>query len=171
MKVVDLLKEQELLKAKYFAETEQGFILEVEEGQDTEYLSEQIKKHYEEVSNALNRYMEIEDILSKVYASTYIQVLGHQFTVATGIKLLHEMTQVVKEPVTRHIVTNYHPMSIFLSMCSAPSNFYYSSRKRGYLDPLGLKEDLIIEDVLYKVEEFLTHLRYAIEKSIQETEV
>ena len=62
MKVVDLLKEQELLKAKYFAETEQGFILEVEEGQDTEYLSEQIKKHYEEVSNALNRYMEIEDM-------------------------------------------------------------------------------------------------------------
>ena len=42
MKIADLLKEQELIEAKYFAEVEEGFIIPVYEGEDTSYLSEQI---------------------------------------------------------------------------------------------------------------------------------
>ena len=106
MKVVDLYKEQELIKAKYFLETEQGFILEVDESQDTPYLSDQIRRHYREVSDALKRYMEIEDLLSISYANTYITVMGYRFTVATGLKLLQDMEQAKREPVTGNYIVN-----------------------------------------------------------------
>lgn len=171
MKVVDLLKEQELIKAKYFTETEQGFILEVAEGQDTSYLSDQICKHYREVSDALKRYMEIEDLLSISYAKTYLNVMGYQFTVATGLKLIQDMEHVKREPITGKYIVNNHPMGLFLSMCSAPLKFNYCCEPRKYIDPLGLKEDTVVEDVLYKVEEFLIQLKYDIEKSNNETEI
>ena len=171
MRVVDLLKEQELIKAKYFTETEQGFIIEVDEDEDTQYLSEQICKHYDEVSNALKRYLEIEDILNKTYANTVIHVMGYDFTVATGLKLLREMEQVERDPITGKIIIETHPLGVFLSLCSTPCKFTYSSKSRKYLDPLKLQENIIIEDVLYKVEEFLIELKYAIEKSNNEIEV
>ena len=171
MKVVDLLKEQELIKAKYFVETEEGFILKVDDEDDTELLSEQICKHYEEVSNALRRYMEIEDLLNVSYANTVIHVMGYDFTVATGLKLLRELKQVERDPITGKIIIETHPLGIFLSMCSTPCKFTYSSKSRKYLDPLKLQENIIIEDVLYKVEEFLIELKYAIEKSNNEIEV
>ena len=171
LKVVDLLKEQELIKAKYFIETEQGFIVEVSEGQDTPYLSEQICQHYDEVYKALKRYMEIEDMLNASYAKTYIEVLGYHFSVATGLKLLKDMERVEREPITGKYVVNTHPLGIFLSMCSVPCKFNYSFQPRTYVDPLGFKEDTIIEDVCYKIEEFLIQLKYAIEKSNNETEV
>lgn len=171
MRVVDLLKEQELIKAKYFVETEQGFIIEVDEDEDTQYLSEQVCKHYEEVSNALRRYMEIEDLLNASYANTVIHVMGYHFTVATGLKLLREMEQVEREPITGKIIIETHPLGVFLSMCSTPCKFTYSSKPRKYLDPMNLQENIIIEDVLYKVEEFLIELKYAIEKSNNEIEV
>ena len=171
MRVVDLLKEQELIKAKYFVETEEGFILKVDDEDDTELLSEQICKHYEEVSNALRRYMEIEDLLNVSYANTVIHVMGYDFTVATGLKLLREMEQVERDPITGKIIIETHPLGVFLSLCSTPCKFTYSSKSRKYLDPLNLQEDTVIEDVLYKVEEFLIELKYAIEKSNNEIEV
>ena len=171
MKVVDLLKEQELIKAKYFVETEEGFILKVDEEDDTELLSEQICKHYEEVSNALRRYMEIEDLLSVSNANTVIHVMGYHFSVATGIKLLRELKQVERDPITGKIIIETHPLGVFLSLCSTPCKFTYSNKSRKYLDPLNLQEDTVIEDVLYKVEEFLIELKYAIEKSNNEIEV
>jgi len=171
LKVVDLFKEQELIKAKYFLETEQGFILEADESQDTSYLSDQIRRHYKEVSDALKRYMEIEDLLSISYAKTYITVMGYRFTVATGLKLLQDMEQAKREPVTGNYIVNTHPMGIFLSMCSVPCKFCYSCQPKKYLDPLELEGDTVIEDVSYKIEEFLIQLKYEIEKSNNETEV
>lgn len=171
LKVVDLLKEQELIKAKYFIETEQGFIVEVSEGQDTPYLSEQICQHYDEVYKALKRYMEIEDMLNASYAKTYIEVLGYRFTVATGLNLLRDVEQVKRDPFSGKLAISTHPLGIFLSMCSVPCKFNYSFQPRTYVDPLGFKEDTIIEDVCYKIEEFLIQLKYAIEKSNNETEV
>ena len=171
MRVVDLLKEQEHIKAKYFTETEQGFILKVDDEDDTSYLNEQICRRYEEVSNALRRYMEIEDLLNVSYANTVIHVMGYDFTVATGLKLLREMEQVERDPITGKIIIETHPLGVFLSLCSTPCKFTYSSKSRKYLDPLNLQEDTVIEDVLYKVEEFLIDLKYAIEKSNNEIEV
>lgn len=170
MKVADLLKEQELLKAKYFTETEQPFIIEVTE-EDTSYLSSQICEHYREVSKALKRYMEIEDLLCTSYASTFISVLGYSFTVATGLKLLQEMEQIKREPYTNKYILNTHPFGVFLSMCSVPCKFNYSYEPRKYVDLLGLEDNTVIEDVNYKIEEFLIHLRYAIEKSNNETDI
>ena len=171
MKVIDLLKEQELIIARYFTETEEGFIIEVSDGQDTQYLSNQICKRYREVSEALKRYMEIEDLLNTSYANTFIHVMGYHFSVATGLKLLKDMERVEREPITGKYVVNTHPLGIFLSMCSVPCKFNYSFQPRTYVDPLGFKEDTIIEDVCYKIEEFLIQLKYAIEKSNNETEV
>ena len=171
MKVVDLLKEQELIKAKYFTETEEGFILKVDDEDDSELLSDQICRHYDEVSDALKRYMEIEDLLNVSYANTVIRVMEASFSVATGLKLLREMEQVEREPITGKYIINAHPMGVFLSMCSTTCKFTYSNKPRKYLDPLNLQDDTVIEDVLYKVEEFLIELKYAIEKSNNETEV
>ncbi len=171
MKVIDLLKEQELIKAKYFTETEQPFILKATDGQDISYLSKQICRHYKELSEQLKRYMEIEDLLRNSDAKTFIKVLGYQFTVATGLKLLREMEQVKRDPITGRIVIDTHPMGVFLSMCSAPCKFIYSSEPINYVDPLGFAGDTVIEDVLFKEEEFLIQLRYAIKKSNNETEI
>lgn len=170
-KVVDLLREQELLKAKYFRETEQPFILYVVEGQDTEYLNNQIVQHHKEVSEALERYMEIEDILNMSYASTFLEVLGYKFSVATGLKLLQDMEQVKREPITGKYIINTHPLGLFLSMCSVPCKFNYTCEPRKLVDPLGLNTETIIEDVNYKIEEFLIELKYAIEKSNRETDI
>ena len=87
MKVVDLIKEQKLILAKYFTEVEEGFIIEVNENDNTSYLSEQICMRYKEVSDALKRYMEIDDKLNKVYSNTYIQVLDYKLSLLTGVKL------------------------------------------------------------------------------------
>lgn len=171
MRVIDLLMEQELIKAKYFTETEQGFIIEVDDEDDTELLSEQICKHYDEVSNALKRYLEIEDILNASYANTVIHVMGYHFSVATGIKLLRELKQVERDPITGKIIIETHPLGVFLSLCSTPCKFTYSSKSRKYLDPLKLQENIIIEDVCFKEDEFLIQLKYAIEKSNNEIEV
>lgn len=170
-KVVDLLKEQELIKAKYFIETEQGFIVEVSEGQDTPYLSDQIYLRHKEMHEALERYIEIEDILNASYAKTYIEVLGYRFTVATGLNLLRDVEQVKRDPFSGKLVVSTHPLGIFLSMCSVPCKFNYSKQPRTYVDPLGFEDDTIIEDVCYKIEEFLIQLKYAIEKSNNETEI
>lgn len=171
VKVADLLKEQELIKAKYFTETEHPFILAAVEGQDRAYVSDQICRHYEEVSEALRRYMEIEDLLNVSYANTFIDVLGYRFTVATGLKLLRDMEQVEREPFTGKFVINNHPMGIFLSMCSPSCKYTYADEPREYLDPLGLEGDTVIEDVCCKTEEFLIELKYAIEKSNHEAEI
>lgn len=170
-KVIDLLREQDLIKAKYFIETEQPFIVQVTEGQDEAYLKEQVQMHYEEVSQALERYMEIEDLLSVSYANTFVEVMGYRFTVATGVKLLQEIEHVKRNPFNGNYMIDNHPMGIFLSMCSVSFKVDYAYEPRRFVDPVGLVGDTVIEDMSYKVEEFLIQLKYAIQKSNYETEV
>lgn len=175
MKVVDLIKEQKLILAKYFTEVEEGFIIEVNENDNTSYLSEQICMRYKEVSDALKRYMEIDDKLNKVYSNTYIQVLDYKLSLLTGVKLLEKLGQgdneVLRDPATGKLIEKVHPMGVFLNMCSIPCKYTYSNKPREYLDPLGLADSIVIEDVLYKLEEFLIQLDCVIDKAINEIEV
>ena len=173
MKIADLLKEQELIEAKYFAEVEEGFIIPVYEGEDTSYLSEQICKRYTEMSNALKRYLQIDDILNEVYAKTFIQVLEYKISMTTGLRLLKDLgsENVERDPATGKLFVKTHPLGIFLNMCSVPFKYVYSAQPIEYLDPLRLSDSIVIEDVLYKLEEFLIQLKHAVDKAIYETEV
>lgn len=170
VKVVDLLKEQELLKAKYFASDDVPFIIRSSEEND--YLEKQMVKHYDEVSDALLRYLEIEDILSVVYAEYTIQVLGYpRITVATAIKILKEMEFIDKDKLSGHLIVSQHPMAVFLNKCYAGQMNYLPEEVK-VLDPNDLlDDDTCIEDVSYKVEQFKVELGYALEKFYNETEV
>lgn len=164
MTIADLIKEQELLRAQYFSD-DQPFILEVNDPQSKQYLSEQICQHYEEVSKALNRYMEIEDLLSHAYAKTVITVMGYPFTMATGLRILQDIEQVKRDPVTGDLRITTHPIGIFLSMCSVPDKYVYTNEPKDYVDPLSLLENTVLEDVCYKIDKFLIELKYAIENA------
>ena len=169
VKVVDLLKEQELLKAEFFASDDVPFI--VRSTEKSKYLENQIVSHYNEVSEALRRYLEIEDILSGIYAEYTIQVLGYpRFTVATGLKILREMEHIDRDKLTGRLIISDHPMSVFLNKCYA-GQMNYLPEETVVLDPNELLGDSTIEDVSYKVEQFKTELGYAIQKFNNETEV
>lgn len=168
IKVVDLLKEQELLQAKYFASDDVPFI--VRHTEKNEFMENQIVSHYQEVSNALKRYLEIEDTLSAVYAEYTIPIQGFRFTVATGIKLLSEMERVDHDKITGYLIISRHPMAVFLNKCYA-GQMNYLSEDTHILDPNGLLGNMTIEDISYRVEKFKIELKYAIEKFNLETEV
>lgn len=169
IRVVDLLKEQEMLKAKYFASDDVPFIIRSSE--ENKYLESQMVRHYNEVSDALQRYLEIEDILNAVYAEYTIQVLRYpRFTVATGIKIQKEMEFIDKDKLSGHLIVSQHPMAVFLNKCYA-GQMNYLPEDSQVLDPNGLLGDRTIEDVSYRVEEFRVELKYAIEKFNNETVV
>ena len=170
VKVIDLLKEQELLKAKYFASEDVPFI--VRSSEENKYLESQMIRHYNEVSDALQRYLEIEDMLSAVYAEYTIQVLEYpRFTVATGIKILKEMEFIDKDKLSGHLIISQHPMAVFLNKCYA-NQINYLPEEVKVLDPNELlDDDTCIEDISYKVEQFKIELGYALEKFYNETEV
>ena len=161
LKVVDLLKEQELLQAKFFASDDVPFIVRYTE--KNEFMEEQMAAHYQEVSNALKMYLATEDILSAVYAEYTIKVQGFRFTVATGIKLLKEMEVIDYDRLTGHLLLSQHPMAVFLNKCYG-GQMNYLPEETKVLDPNGLLGNIIIEDVACRVKEFKTELKYAIEK-------
>lgn len=169
VKVVDLLKDQELLKAKYFASDDVPFI--IRSTKENKYLESQMIQHFDEVSDALERYLEIEDILNSLYAEYTVSVLGFpSITVATGIKILKEMEHIDKDKLTGHLIISDHPMSVFLNKCYG-GQLNYLPDETVVIDPNNLLGDSTIEDVSYKVEQFKIELGYAIEKFKNETEL
>lgn len=168
VKVIDLLKEQELLKAKYFDSDDIPFI--VRHTEKNEFIEKQMVSHYKEVSNALKRYLQIEDILNGVYAEYTIVIQGFRFTVATGLRLLKEMEMVDHDKITGHLIISSHPMAVFLNKCYG-GQMNYLPENTYVLDPNDLLGDMTIEDVSYRVEEFRVELKYAIEKFNNETVV
>ncbi|MGN0483129.1 MAG: hypothetical protein ACI4HI_06235 [Lachnospiraceae bacterium] len=160
-KVIDLLEEQELLKARFFAETERKFVFEETEEMDLELLDSEVCKNYHEMENALKRYLEIEDRLNRSYAKCYIRVFGYRFSVATGLEILHDL---LGTPLRTH------PIGVFLSMCSVSDKTAYAKQPRFFVDPMELEDDTVIEAVDSKVERFLIKLKYQIQKSNYENE-
>ena len=168
LKVVDLLKEQELLKAKYFASDDVPFIVKYAE--ENKYLESQMVAHYQECKKALEKYLKIEDILSGIYAEYTIEVMGFRFTVSTGVQLLRELQSVDHDKLTGHLIVSTHPMCIFLNKCYG-GNMNYLPSENVILDPNHLLGDTIIEDVMWKADEFLIELGNAIQRFIHTTSV
>ena len=113
--------------------------------------------------------LKIDNLLFKVLISNCRIFLSKQFQKLTLNKLLPNICFDVW--LSLHDDIQIILSLLFLSMCSVPCKFNYTCEPRKLVDPLGLNTETIIEDVNYKIEEFLIELKYAIEKSNRETDI
>lgn len=172
MKVVDLLKEQNVLKLKYFnncaclVEPVDEFESAVEKSQ----ASERIIKRHAETEKALKRYNELSDRLNVSNANTYIEVMGYRLSVASALDCLRSIET---NPMTLAFGSLPSPMTViqhsittYLDMTNVSQDNFDIER---WLDPLHVvKCDGELKSV---IGEFQLELRCAITKSDCVTEV
>ena len=99
-----------------------------------------------------------------------VKVRGYRFSVATGLKILKELEEVKIDPTTGHICIVSHPLAVFLSKCCA-STYGFGMEDSSFIDPMHLMSNEAVEDVCWRVSQFKTELKYALERFSYETTV
>ena len=171
MKVVDLLKEQKLLKRKYFNNCACLIepVYEYASEQEKSQARERIVKCHSETKKALERYNELADRLHISNANTYVEVMGYRLSVASALECLRSIKT---NPLTLAFgsmpppsTVVQHPITTYIDMMNVSGEHFDSEN---WIDPLHvIKSDQRPNTV---IGEFELELECAITKSNCETE-
>lgn len=164
VKVIDLLRERELIELKYFTGIHNPCVEDVDKEMSPTEKSQIINNlvmKYHMAEEQLKKYLELSDKLHESNARTYIEILGYPMTVQTALEVLARSGITANPLMYLPSAEKCHPLTWFREIGTFPDIVVDEHLER--LDPMHLCEDVL--NKANPLEELKMELSYAIKIS------